>query len=115
MTTQLALSLAAKGNTVGVLDIDLTGPSMPRMFGAEAKSVVQGPKGWLPVPVGDGKIKVMSLGFLLNDRGDSVVWRGPKKTAMIRQFCTDVAWGPLDYLIIDTPPGWFRRRRKYSV
>lgn len=112
ITTQLALSLALQGKKVGVLDIDLTGPSIPRFFGIEGRQVHQASGGWIPVyldtPQGDetgGSVCCMSIGFLLKDRGDSVVWRGPKKTAMIRQFLTDVVWGKLDYLLIDTPPG----------
>ena len=106
VTTQVALSLVDKGFKVGVLDIDLTGPSLPRMFGLEDKQVHQSSAGWIPVYTDETKrLCVMSLGFLLPARGDSVVWRGPKKTAMIRQFLKDVVWGELDYLLIDTPPG----------
>ena len=130
VTTQLALSLSLAGHNVGVLDVDLTGPSIPRFFGIEGAKVRQAPGGWVPVPVheaqqsrrehinGNGDISVtdggsrsygslqcMSLGFLLANRGDAVVWRGPKKTAMVRQFLSDVHWGSLDYLLIDTPPG----------
>lgn len=121
VTTQTALTLVNKGFNVGVLDIDLTGPSLPRMFGVEKKQVHQSSAGWVPVSVynkGDaiegqerGNLLLMSLGFLLGDRNNSVVWRGPKKTAMIRQFLKDVVWSggennaPLDYLLIDTPPG----------
>ncbi|EMG49375.1 Nucleotide-binding protein 1, partial [Candida maltosa Xu316] len=117
VTTQVALTLVNKGFNVGVLDIDLTGPSLPRMFGVEKKQVHQSTQGWVPVSVynhnqletNKGDLSLMSLGFLLGDRGNSVVWRGPKKTAMIKQFLKDVVWGnsnkPLDYLLIDTPPG----------
>ncbi|EMC93754.1 hypothetical protein BAUCODRAFT_74690 [Baudoinia panamericana UAMH 10762] len=131
VTTQLALTLSLQGFSVGVLDVDLTGPSIPRFFGIETAKVRQAPGGWIPVPVheaqgagGDlhggegsnghsanehsrpyGSLHCMSLGFLLANRGDAVVWRGPKKTAMVRQFLTDVYWGSLDYLLIDTPPG----------
>lgn len=126
VTTQLALALSLQGHNVGVLDVDLTGPSMPRFFGIENAKVRQAPGGWIPVVVheakssnsqpvngqstnGDAKsrgfLHCMSLGFLLANRGDAVVWRGPKKTAMVRQFLSDVQWGPLDYLLIDTPPG----------
>ncbi|KAL3232966.1 Cytosolic Fe-S cluster assembly factor CFD1 [Nakaseomyces bracarensis] len=108
VTTQTALSLVSMGYKVGVLDIDLTGPSLPRMFGLESHSIYQSTDGWLPVPVethGQGSLKVISMGFLLDTRGTSVVWRGPKKTSMIRQFIKDVTWGELDYLLIDTPPG----------
>lgn len=111
-TTQLALSLSLAGKSVGVLDIDLTGPSIPRLFGIESAKVTQAPGGWVPVPVhaadpatNTGALSCMSLGFLLRERGDAVVWRGPKKTAMVRQFLSDVYWGDLDYLLIDTPPG----------
>lgn len=112
VTTQLALSLSLAGHSVGVLDIDLTGPSMPRMFDVEDAKVTQAPGGWLPVVVhsakpeaGLGELRCMSLGFLLRERGDAVVWRGPKKTAMIRQFLSDVLWEEMDYLLVDTPPG----------
>lgn len=121
ITTQLALTLSLQGHTVGVLDIDLTGPSIPRFFGIEDKKVRQAPGGWIPVEVhgrqklaahGDkdagqevGELSCMSLGFILASRSDAVIWRGPKKTAMVRQFLTDVLWPRLDYLLIDTPPG----------
>jgi Mrp family chromosome partitioning ATPase len=131
ITTQLALTLSLQGNSVGVLDIDLTGPSIPRFFGIEDSKVRQAPGGWIPVDVhgaqtlpahkktgSDGKqedggvegqhigaVSCMSLGFILASRSDAVIWRGPKKTAMVRQFLTDVLWPPLDYLLIDTPPG----------
>jgi len=105
-STQIALSLRDQGYKVGLLDIDLTGPSIPRMFGLESSKVHQSSAGWVPVYTdATQRLAVMSLGFLLPDRGKSVVWRGPKKTAMIRQFVQDVVWGELDYLIIDTPPG----------
>ena len=106
VTTQLALTLVAKGYKVGVLDIDLTGPSAPRMFCLEGRQVHQSSAGWVPVYTDSTKrLCVMSIGFLLEKRDDAVVWRGPKKTAMIRQFLSDVVWGDLDYLLIDTPPG----------
>jgi Mrp family chromosome partitioning ATPase len=135
VTTQLALALSLQGHNVGVLDVDLTGPSIPRFFGIENAKVRQAPGGWIPVVVHDAKSSIhkaangqsteddnasvttngvtrgrgclhcMSLGFLLANRGDAVVWRGPKKTAMVRQFLSDVQWGSLDYLLIDTPPG----------
>ena len=159
ITTQLALSLCLAGHSVGVLDVDLTGPSIPRFLGLEDAKVKQAPGGWLPVEVhrnqilrplneireneqgqrnsesrrngtssndsnmGDhfsdmssnaeqstqdhtvGSLHAISLGFLLPSRDSAVVWRGPKKTAMVRQFLSDVMWPDLDYLLIDTPPG----------
>lgn len=109
VTTQLALSLHASSPTakVGILDIDLTGPSIPRMLGVDGHPVHQSTDGWVPV-YADGaerRLGCMSVGFLVKKRGDSVVWRGPKKNGMIRQFLADVRWGDLDYLVIDTPPG----------
>lgn len=149
ITTQLALSLSLAGKSVGILDIDLTGPSIPRLLGLEDAKITQAPGGWLPVQVhpaqilpptpdttqktanGDhhededrppppesnghhasspvpqsiGALYAISLGFLLPSRSSAVVWRGPKKTAMVRQFLTDVLWPSIDYLLIDTPPG----------
>lgn len=109
---QLALSLLNLSPTtrVGLLDLDLTGPSLPRMVGLDlpGASVHQSSSGWVPVYVDQGRrLGLMSIGFLLKDRGDSVVWRGPKKDGMIRQFLSEVRWGDLDYLVIDTPPGEF--------
>ena len=147
VTTQLALSLCLAGHSVGILDVDLTGPSIPRLLGIEDAKVKQAPGGWLPVevhaaqylppmtgsplaapssvsdvaesspeavPPGDlttsytklaGPLHAMSLAFLLNSRSSAIVWRGPKKTAMVRQFLSSVLWPPTDYLLIDTPPG----------
>ncbi|QKX61230.1 uncharacterized protein TRUGW13939_08377 [Talaromyces rugulosus] len=121
VTLQLALALSLQGKSVGILDIDLTGPSIPRLVGKENEKITQSPRGWIPVEVHPtelaanqeesssatprGSLRCMSVGFLLRDRGDAVIWRGPKKTAMVRQFLTDVYWGETDYLLIDTPPG----------
>merc|ERR1719391_713158 len=106
VTTQLALTAQQAGLRVGVLDIDLCGPSIPRMLGVQHREVHQHDQGWLPVYTDNSQtLGVMSIGFLLGNQDDPVVWRGPKKTAMIRQFLTDVSWGELDLLVVDTPPG----------
>ncbi|KAG6335919.1 hypothetical protein ID866_3173 [Astraeus odoratus] len=112
VSTQLALSLhtSSPHARVGLLDVDLTGPSLPRMLGLDGHGVHQSSDGWVPVYAdtggnGDPRLACMSIGFLLKNKGDSVVWRGPKKNAMIRQFLSDVRWGDLDYLVVDTPPG----------
>ncbi|CAH1376916.1 unnamed protein product [Tenebrio molitor] len=106
VSTQLALTLKEKDFKVGLLDIDLCGPSIPYLLQLEGQDVHQADGGWVPVYTDkDQKLAVMSIGFLLNNRNNAVVWRGPKKTAMVRQFLTDVCWGDLDYLLIDTPPG----------
>ncbi|KAJ3170458.1 cytosolic Fe-S cluster assembly factor cfd1 [Irineochytrium annulatum] len=105
------------GARIGILDVDLTGPSMPRMLSVQASQVHQGSNGWVPVRVdlgttgedgaegGAASLRMMSLAFLLKGKDDPVVWRGPKKNAMIKQFLEDVDWGELDYLVVDTPPG----------
>jgi Mrp family chromosome partitioning ATPase len=109
VSTQLALSLRGSSPTarVGLLDVDLTGPSIPRMLGLDGHPVHQSSDGWVPVYAdgAEARLSCMSVGFLLKKKEDSVVWRGPKKNAMIRQFLSDVRWGELDYLVIDTPPG----------
>ena len=118
ISVQLALSLLALDPSlrIGLLDIDLTGPSLPKMLGLEGKDVHMSTEGWVPVylnsnqeqvtgKLGEGVLACMSIGFLLKNSSESVVWRGPKKNAMIKQFLTEVRWGKLDYLIIDTPPG----------
>jgi Mrp family chromosome partitioning ATPase len=104
VSTQVALSLAAKGLEVGLLDIDVCGPSVPRMLGLEDEEIHQSNSGWSPVYF-EENLGVMSIGFMLSKRDDAIIWRGPKKNALIKQFLKDVDWGALDYLIIDAPPG----------
>lgn len=106
IASQLSFGIRQAGFKVGILDLDLCGPSIPHMMNLENKDIHQCPQGWVPVYTDQEKtLAVMSIGFLLKDRNDAVVWRGPKKTAMIRQFLTDVFWNDIDFLIIDTPPG----------
>eukprot|EP01100_Stratorugosa_tubuloviscum_P009990 TRINITY_DN422_c0_g1_i1.p1 TRINITY_DN422_c0_g1~~TRINITY_DN422_c0_g1_i1.p1 ORF type:complete len:284 (-),score=129.73 TRINITY_DN422_c0_g1_i1:103-954(-) len=108
VSSQLALCLAQQGQKVGLLDIDLCGPSIPRMLGLENCQVQQTGQGWLPVVYNADPtfhLVVMSIAFLLTDKNSAVIWRGPKKNAFIQQLFKDVCWGELDYLIIDTPPG----------
>ncbi|KAG6452144.1 cytosolic Fe-S cluster assembly factor NUBP2 homolog [Manduca sexta] len=106
VSTQLALTLKESGYRVGLLDIDLCGPSVPYILNLEGQSIHQGPYGWVPVYLdNEQNLGVMSIAFLLESRNDPVIWRGPKKTAMIKQFLEDVCWDELDFLIIDTPPG----------
>lgn len=88
----------------GVLDIDICGPSQPRILGVENENVHQSGSGWSPVSVEDN-ICLMSIGFLLGSTDDAIIWRGPKKNGMIRQFLSEVDWGCLDLLLLDTPPG----------
>ncbi|XP_058835394.1 cytosolic Fe-S cluster assembly factor NUBP1 homolog [Topomyia yanbarensis] len=88
----------------GVLDIDICGPSQPRVLGVLGEQVHQSGSGWSPVFIEDN-LSLMSIGFLLGSPDDAIIWRGPKKNGMIRQFMTEVDWGQLDYLVLDTPPG----------
>jgi Mrp family chromosome partitioning ATPase len=105
MSTQIALSLAQDENlNVGLLDVDICGPSVPRMLGLENQEVHQSNEGWSPVYVEDN-LAVMSIGFMLPNKDDPVIWRGPRKNGLIKQFLTEVLWEDLDYLIVDTPPG----------
>ncbi|KAJ8399868.1 hypothetical protein AAFF_G00405980 [Aldrovandia affinis] len=106
MTTEIALALRHTGKKVGILDVDLCGPSIPRMLSVDMQEVHQCDAGWVPVYTDPSKsLAIMSIGFLLENPDDAVVWRGPKKNALIGQFVSDVAWGELDYLLVDTPPG----------
>jgi ATP-binding protein involved in chromosome partitioning len=104
VAANLALSLALGGRQVGLLDIDIHGPSIPRLLNLEGMPVQTSGEALLPVLAGD-RLKVMSIGFLLRERDDAVIWRGPLKMGAIRQFLKDVEWGPLDFLIVDSPPG----------
>uniref|UniRef100_A0A671PPY1 Cytosolic Fe-S cluster assembly factor nubp1 n=1 Tax=Sinocyclocheilus anshuiensis TaxID=1608454 RepID=A0A671PPY1_9TELE len=89
---------------IALLDVDICGPSIPKIMGLEGEQVHQSGSGWSPVYVEDN-LAVMSIGFLLSSPDDAVIWRGPKKNGMIKQFLRDVDWGEVDYLIVDTPPG----------
>ena len=91
------------GKRVGLLDIDIHGPSIPTMLGLDHEMTQGSEEGLLPLEI--QRMKVMSIGFLLQSQDDAVIWRGPMKYNVIRQFLKDVAWGDLDYLIIDSPPG----------
>lgn len=106
LSVQIAYGLQQAGKTVGILDVDLCGPSIPRMLSLENSSIHQCDEGWVPVYTSQDKsLSVISIGFLLQQKDDPVIWRGPKKNAMIKQFLTDVCWGELDFLVVDTPPG----------
>lgn len=114
MSAQLAFALAGQGLSVGLLDVDICGPSIPQMLGLRGQSVHQSASGWSPVYVSqegltadddDVELGVMSIGFMLPSDDEAVIWRGPRKNGLIKQFLSDVEWGTLDYLIVDTPPG----------
>ncbi len=104
VTSLLARKLAAAGYKVGIMDADLTGPSIPRMFGAGGELYGTEEMGMEPMESAEG-IKLMSMNFLLETEESTVILRGPVLAGVIKQFWTDVHWGELDYLLIDMPPG----------
>ncbi len=105
VATNLAVSISEKGYKVGLLDVDIHGPSVPKLLGLEG---VRAQGGGLheiyPVKYSDNLV-VMSVGFLMDNADEAVVWRGPLKYGIIKQFLSDVVWRDLDYLIVDSPPG----------
>lgn len=105
ITVMVAKALAKKGYKVGIMDADITGPSIPRLFAAENKQAYATKENYIiPVEVEDG-IKIMSLNFLMKNESDPVIWRGPVIAGVVKQFYTDVLWEDLDVLLIDMPPG----------
>jgi hybrid cluster-associated redox disulfide protein len=100
----LAVGLKRRGFTVGILDGDITGPSIPRMFGVREKPMSADGKTLVP-PKSRGGIPIMSMNLILPSEEEAVIWRGPMVSGAIRQFFSDVQWGELDYLIVDLPPG----------
>jgi ATP-binding protein involved in chromosome partitioning len=104
VSVNLASALSAHGRQVGLLDLDIHGPSIPKMLGIEDQKPAVLDETMEPVHV-TGTLAVMSMAFLLPDTSSPVIWRGPMKMSVIEQFLTDVHWGALDYLIVDLPPG----------
>ncbi len=106
VTVNLANALLAQGHTVGVLDTDIHGPNIAKMFGCEGNILQSTEDGTsiLPVCPREG-LKVVSLSFALSDPDQAIIFRGPMKIGVIKQFLADVEWGTLDYLLIDSPPG----------
>ena len=104
VTAMLAVMMARRGYKVGVLDADITGPSIPKAFGIRQKAAGS-ELGILPREGHMDNIKVMSINLLLEDENQPVVWRGPVVAGAVTQFWTDVVWGDLDVLFIDMPPG----------
>lgn len=105
VTASLAVALKSKEFSVGIMDADITGPSIPRLFGLKGGQTLEpGLKGIKPVKTKSG-IEVMSLNLLLPNEDDPVIWRGPVIAGVINQFWNEVEWGELDYLLVDLPPG----------
>ncbi len=104
VTGTLAVELARAGHKVGILDADITGPSIPKMFGMSGRHAM-GLGNLLLPEISDCGVKVMSSNLLLKNETDPVLWRGPVIAGAIRQFWSETSWGPLDYLLVDMPPG----------
>ena len=105
VSSNLAMSLAMKGYQTGLMDIDITGPNIPKMFGIEDEQLMANEKRQLIPIIVPPSLKVMSMAFLLPNKDVPVMWRGPVKMSAVQQFIEDVNWGDLDYLVIDMPPG----------
>ena len=104
VTASLANQMAKEGYRVGILDADITGPSIPKMYGIHGPAEMWGENNILPVST-ENDIEVMSINLLLPDEESPVIWRGPILANMVKQFWSDVVWGELDYLFVDMPPG----------
>ncbi len=104
VAVNLAASLAAQGHKTGLLDVDIHGPSVPKLLGLEGSPLDEIEGKLIPIRHSD-TLRVISIGFLIQDDKEPVVWRGPLKHNAIKQFIKDVSWGELDYLIVDSPPG----------
>ena len=104
IAVNLAAALSIAGKKTGLMDIDVHGPSIPKLLNLNGSSIGIKDGVIYPVPY-DANLKIMSIGLLINDPGQAVIWRGPIKHGVIKQFIRDVDWGDLDYLVIDSPPG----------
>lgn len=103
VTASLAVALNKKGYKVGILDADITGPSIPKMFGVRGQ-IFSTEEGGIPKESKNG-IKIMSINLLLDDETQPVIWRGPVIAQAVEQFWTDMIWGDIDYMLVDMPPG----------
>lgn len=105
-TSQLAWAMSSnEEKEIAIMDVDICGPSIPTVMGLVGETIHSSASGWSPVYVQDN-LGVMSIGFLLPSNSNAVIWRGPKKNGLIKQFLKDVDWGSnVDYLLVDTPPG----------
>jgi ATP-binding protein involved in chromosome partitioning len=104
VSSNLAVSLTEKNYQVGLLDVDIHGPSIPKILGLEDKKPGATESGIIPVMYSPN-LRIMSIGFIISDNDSPVIWRGPLKMTAIKQFIGDVEWGKLDFLIVDLPPG----------
>lgn len=103
VTVNIAQTLANKGYKVGILDADITGPNVPLMFGVEHEVLKAEDNMIIPIEVEN--VKIVSMEFLLSDKSNAIIWRGPMKVKALKQLISDVKWGELDFLLVDLPPG----------
>jgi len=104
VAVNLSYALSASGSSVGILDVDLHGPNIAKMLGIESRCMEMSQWGIVPIEV-TGNLKAVSLALLGKNADQPAIWRGPAKSAVIRQFLSEVLWGDLDYFIVDAPPG----------
>lgn len=104
VSSNLAMTLSMAGYQTGIMDMDITGPNLPKMFHVEDEKLTVENQKLIPVTI-PPSLKIMSMAFLLPDKDSAVMWRGPVKMSAVKQFIEDVNWGDLDYLVIDMPPG----------
>lgn len=105
IASNLALSLAKKGYKVGLLDIDIHGPNLPLILGVDKEHMEVSKDNRIEPVIINDNLKLASMGFLLPDKKEAIIWRGPLKMKVIEQFLKDIQWGALDWLIVDAPPG----------
>ena len=103
VTASLACALRKKGYKVGIMDADITGPSIPKMFGVHGP--LYGTEECTPAPEAEDGTKLISMNIMLDDEEQPVIWRGPVIAGVVKQFWTDITWGELDFMLVDMPPG----------
>ncbi|MDA8404070.1 MAG: Mrp/NBP35 family ATP-binding protein [Desulfobacteraceae bacterium] len=104
VSVNLAIALGARGFKVGIMDVDLHGPDVPRMLGIQGMASASDNQKIAPMPYSEN-ISAISMEYFMPNKDDAVIWRGPLKHSAINQFITDIDWGDLDFLIVDSPPG----------
>lgn len=105
VAVNLAVALAMRGRSVGLLDADIHGPSVPKMLGIRDNPLIATKDGRMMPVIVPPNLRIISMAFLLKSKDTPVIWRGPLKMGVLRQFLEEVEWGSLDYLIVDLPPG----------
>lgn len=105
VAAMLSIALGKLNKMTGLCDLDICGPSVSHLMGVKGQQILETPYGWQPLKSPHSNVKVMSVASLLQDNDSAVIWRGPRKTALIKRFLKDTFWGRLDFLIFDTPPG----------